>query len=353
MKGFKQDQMTLLLLKSMAVNYPILCELHLSLPKLLMVVVERGQLKTVTDLLAEERIPRISLVTKNHELRAIYEDYNSTFIAYPYIPGSDGNRILNHMIEVARIGCINGRIVTAMPVVITEELPMNISLANFFTVYLEGDYGNMEFDDHLVVPKERELSVVFEKIRTIITEVDSLESKALLAAACFLYPNLVGVEMEEEFEKILLWARKLVTMDDEGQDANDFDEIFLRQLYLWQEQNDFHQVYALPNVEMKVLNRLDEVILFDDRHIFMKESLFRKIVEPLLTIVSEPVLKEALKKADVISTDNSRTYTVKVSLCNIAGIYQRERMLRFNREKLNRIGELGFIEFCEECIGGN
>ena len=120
-------------------------------------------------------------------------------------------------------------------------------------------------------------------------------------------------------------------------------------MYQWQENTEFSEAYELPCLEMAVVDRIEKVILYDSDYLYLKESFFKDILERLLRIFSVDVLKRELLDAGILSSDKSKTYTVKVTYIDITGQYQRERMLRFEREKMKILGDM---EFIEQCISG-
>lgn len=71
-----------------------------------------------------------------------------------------------------------------------------------------------------------------------------------------------------------------------------------------------------------------------------------------MSIFSADVLKAALTEAGIMYPESAKTYTAKVGYRNIAGEYKRERMIRFRREKLNRAGDMDFVELCQNQKGG-
>lgn len=342
----------LLIILSLGINYPILRELNLELSKLLLVIVDVGQSKTVLNILAPDDATRVDEIMNIKKLGEIVTNVNSGFVAYSYFHSRRGRDFLNVLGAVAQSGRIMGEKSSAMPIVISEEMPTGCNTQDFFTICLNDGVGDIEVDHMLVIPPDDQLGVVFDKIRTIIRGEYPQDKKALLAAACFLYPNMVENELESEFSEVLECAQKLVEIDDNSHDMNNMGAAFIKAMYQWQEQEGFYDVYELPNLDMNTQSKLGQVILFDEEYIYMKESLFNIIAEPLLKICSVSALKTALVEADILRPERTNTYTIKVGYYNLIGQYQRERMLRLRRSKISILGELEFVEICMDLKEG-
>lgn len=333
------------ILKSLIINYPVIREFNCGLTKLLLLVVEAGKSKAIIDLLSIEDAPRLNEMMGTKQLVRFLTNYESTYTVYEYFPSIKSKEFIATLSTVARIGEIGGHKLSSIPVVISEGVPYGCDMHDFFTVYINGEISGIMLENGLVVPADDQLMVVEDKIHTYITENHSQNKKALIAATCFLYPNMI-LSKEDALEEYLNQVEYLVEADDDNQDTNNLENIFISELYRWQERTSFHAVYALPNLEMSIISKLDQVILYDNDFIYMKEKVFKDVVKVLLRTFSIDTLKAELIDAGMLYAENSRTYTVKVGYYNLIGEYQRERMLRFQREKINIVGEMEFIEMC-------
>ena len=215
--------------------------------------------------------------------------------------------------------------------------------------FWEEDLTDVNIDLNEVVPLDEELAMVEDKIQTILPKATSPDEKSLLAAACFLYPKIARAGRQEEFKDILESAMCLAALNEENQDTSQLALLFIKILYDWQEQVDFHTVYGLPFLEMVAVEKLRESLFFDADYLYMHEEMLKNIVGPLLNlIVLLTVVKQALVEANMLFPDQARTFTAKMGYYNVAGQYKRARMLRFSMDKLERPGELGFLELCCE-----
>lgn len=273
-------------------------------------------------------------------------DANSTFITYSYSSSRKGQEFMPFLEMIARTGEVAGVEINALPVVIAEGIPLGCDLQKYFTVFLEGDLTDVDIDLDEVVPLDEELAVVEDKIRAFSQKAVSLDERALVAATCFLYPGFVRLGYQEDFERIITQARNLASQNEENQDANGLVDAFIRTLYAWQEENNFCEVFELPYLEMRVVERMEEIMLFDGTYIYMKDELLKKICEPILDIFSIDIVKQELVKAGILCPSANHTYTTKTGFYNLAGGYERVRLLRFVADKLKRAGEMSFIELC-------
>lgn len=339
---------TIVVLKSMGINYPVLKAYGLELAKPLLVIVEEGQLKEAVRLFSDGGALRISEYIREKECKKVFSETNSAFIVYPYSPTKKGKDFLAFLSTVARLGVMGEARINAMLLIISEGIPLDVDLDRFFTVFINGNLSGVYINGMTVVPPDRELAVVENQIKLHLSNNFSQEEKALLAAVCFLYPNTFSGAFQLEFEDLLDYALALVKRDEENKDTNDLGELFIRELYRWQERTGFCLIYALPNLEMSITENLHQVIIYNDDFLFVKEELFQEIATPFLGIFSIGVLKRELVKEGILCPENAQTYTAKMSYYNVAGEYRRERMLRFKRSRLNCVGELDFVDLCEE-----
>ncbi len=339
---------TIIILKSMGINYPVLKAYGLELAKPLLVVVDAGQLKAAVNLFSDGGAPRISEYIREKECKKNFSETNSMFVIHPYSPTKKGKDFLTFLSTVARLGVMGEVQINAMPLIISGGIPLDVNLDNFFTVFIDGSLSGVYINGMTVVPPDRELAVVENQIKLHLSDDFSQEEKALLAATCFLYPNIFSGAVQSEFENLLDYARVLVKRDGENKDTNNLGELFIRELYRWQERTGFCLMYELPDLEMSITENLHQVMIYNNDFIFVKEELFKEIVAPFLRTFSIGVLKREFVKEGILCPENAQTYTAKMSYYNVAGEYRRERMLRFKRSRLNCAGELDFVDVCEQ-----
>lgn len=342
----KKQGMSLILLLSLAVNYPIMKSWGLAMPELLILAVDAGEGMAAMDLLAKSNTPRIDVLTGNKVLAAVLSQTNSDFVLCPYSRSRRGKEFVERLSSIVKAGTVNGISITALPLVIAETVPVELMEQDAFIFFLDGSLEGISLDRQRVVPPDCQLEVVKDKMRTVTKGTGSRDEKIFLSAGCFLYPNLVNAGQEKIFDELLICAKWLVKRN-ENKDAADLSEAFLRELYFWQERTAFCEIYELPNVDMNLSNKIENCMLYDEEFLFMKERLFKSISASLLQIFPLNSLKTALVNDGILCPENAATYTAKMPFYNVAGQYQRERMLRFRRSRLSVLGEMEFVEVCQ------
>lgn len=331
---------TLKILKSLGANYPVIRSLGYELKKPILAIVACDEVKFFMDSLSVYNAAKISEFAKIRDIEKVLRDTSLEYVFFPYSQSKKGKEQAEYLIDAMKLGAAG-----AIPLVIADRKIQRESMASFFTVYMDGRLEDIYLPMEEVVPTDGQLAVVFDRVYGLEMKGKTQEERALLAAACFLYPMLHKANKEGEFRELLNCVDVLVKQDEDGDSAN-LAELFVEEVYRWQERTCFHDVFALPRLEMQVAQRLDEVILFDSKYLYMQEKLLEKIAHGMLDHIPVSILKAALSDVKILIAENTATYTVKVNYYNIAGNYERVRMLRFDREAFHRWGEMEFIDLC-------
>lgn len=341
----------LTLVKSLGVNYPIINMLECTPTRLITLVVSEHQLKAACGILKNFGAPLIGeFMTPSQISQVLCEICEG--VLFPFSPTRKGKELVRFIAAAVQMGSIGNMKLRALPVLISDTQIQGCDTESLFIIYLPGALSSIHIPLVNVVPPDEQIEVVDDKIRDLDLAGKCAEEKALMTAACFLYPSLRNAGKADEFKQMLKLASNLVEQEDNNRDPYEAAELFIEELYLWQERTQFQDVYPLPNLEMSIESRIDDILLYTDRYIYIKNKLFERICQALLSIFSADVLKEVLTEAGIVYPDNTKTYSVKVGYRNIVGEYKRERMIRFRREKLNRAGDMDFVELCQNQKGG-
>lgn len=344
MNGKSFIKHTLQILVSIGINYPVLRENFMVLQKPFLIITGDGNLEKAAGILSDSGTPRLDEYLSVKKLMAVLNDVNSDFVLCKFVQSKRGIGFLEMVAGIVTSGGIGGERFNALPVVIAEKMPYGCNKDRFFIICID-DFNDMAFDRFCVVPPEDEITVVSDKFNQEAADATDDES-AFLAAACFLYPYFRDNGLGKEFADLLCCAKKLVELDENIHSLNGIGSFFVDELYRWQAETNFYRIYELPYLKTFVLQRLHEVILFDDRYIYMKDELFKKISSSLLSGYPVNILKKSLLDDGIICADNTNTYTVKMLYRDVAGNPGSERMLRFSRDKIDKAGEAGFVEIC-------
>lgn len=342
----------LTLVKSLGVNYPIINMLECTPTRLITLVVSEHQLKAACGILENFGAPLIGEFMRPSQISQVLCETNSECVLFPFSPTRKGKELVQFIAAAVQMGSVGNVKLRALPVLISDTQIQGCDTESLFIIYLPGALSSIHIPLVNVVPPDEQIEVVDDKIRDLDLAGKCAEEKALMTAACFLYPSLRNAGKADEFKQMLKLASNLVEQEDNNRDPYEAAELFIEELYLWQERTQFQDVYPLPNLEMSIVSRIDNILLYSDRYIYVMDKLFGQICQALLGIFSVDVLKAALTEAGIIYPENTKTYTAKVGYRNIAGEYKRERMIRFRREKLNRAGDMDFVELCKNQRGG-
>lgn len=342
----ERETMVCRVIKSLAVNYPILLDNGCGFEKLLMLVTGQGDMSTVLRTIGGDTPLIIYEGMTRAKITSILTTENSKPVFYLFSPSAKGHELIRNLALMIKMGTFGKQNISVIPILVSERIPPDVDLSECFSVYLDTGLRELTIKSEEVVPTDSQVAVVLDKIKDFTVNVKTQEEKSLKAAACFLYPILKEENEGADFPEYLELVEKLIVSDDENQDINSSGEIFLRELYRWQEANEFSNVYELPDLEMEATKNFEGVILFDEQFVYLKDSLFKEILGTLLEIFSIDALKNSLVGEKILCPSQKKSYTTKVGYYNVAGEFDRVRMLRFDRSKLKMVGELDFIELC-------
>lgn len=341
-----QDNRKLHILRSFGENFPIIHAWQCEPSKLFVLHVKEGQLRSVINYLSNKHTPKVDSFTSMKELHKILTD-NTSLVICSYVPNKKSDEMVSKLAMINKSGTCMTDVVTACPVVVMEGVLCGFPSENVFSVYYEGDIEALVQESIDVIPPDNQVSVVADKLTPMIQKTHNPEKKALLAATCFLYPNLKKNNRGEDMDGFLREVDEMVRQDEDNKQLADIDTAFVKELYRWQDDNQFTEVHELPYLGINAVKNVHGCIFYDENYAYVSSFLFKLIVQKMLAVFSGDVLKNELTKAGIIKGDGAGTYTAKMSYVDLAGINYRERMIRLDREKLSVPGEIDFIEQCE------
>lgn len=344
----RNDRQTMMyrLLRSLAVNYPILLDIGYGFEKLLILVVGQGDVSAVIRAVGGDAPQIIHESMTRERILSILTTVNSEPVFCLFSPTKKGYDLVGNLKAVLKTGTFDMRHISAVPILISERVPPDIDLSDCFSVYLNVGLQGLTIQRQEVVPPDDQVSVVLDKITDYAEDAATQEERSLKAAACFLYPIFKKENAEMYLPEYLKLVEELVFSDDENKDTNGLADIFVQELYRWQEKREFNKAYKLPYLEMEVTRDFEEVIIYDEEFLYMKDALFKEISEVLIKTFPIDILKSCLAKEGILCQSKESSYTVKVGYYNLAGEFCRVRMLRFSRNRIRLAGELDFIELC-------
>lgn len=342
-----RDELNLLL--SLALNYPILSAWGYTLKHPIACVIQTPE-EAEAVLRYLQTFQEKKIITANSsakQVKRLLEAGNSEFIFFYYYDCPQMKNYLQQAIVAIQTGSSRSSVYSALPFVFFYPAVPDHLKSEFFLYFptvgqelrREGDYIQkmLEF-------LEGQLPMIKDRIESL-PKRNSYEG-TLKASACFLLPLLKSrsENFEEDFQKFLLLCEGLCKKNEEAQDESGIVEAF----------TDLFYEYIQCAESLKACHRAKvwggtdaTELLFDQNFIYVTEGLFRDIVRPLRDMLSEPLIKETLKKEGVLCCNNEKTYTVKVWTCNVYGATARIRMLKFRGELLNRMGDISLLDLME------
>lgn len=169
---------TILLMRSLAINLPIIEEAGLGLDKLILLDVSEGQMKAAIKLLSNDQTKIISEFSKMPYIADILYDLNSTSVLYPYTNTKKGADLLRSLAVSVQVGECSGKKMNAMPIVVSEGLPKGVDLQNLFVANVDGDLSQIFLEEMIEIPPDEQVPVVIDKMSQIITEKHSSDEAA-------------------------------------------------------------------------------------------------------------------------------------------------------------------------------
>lgn len=343
----KRNHQIVRMLKSLSVNYEIIKDIGYALEEPIMIVFDRKNRTRILENTTNFTAKSLDEFAKKKDVESALCETSSEFVLMPYPTTRKGRELLDYIVTVMKTGISSSGHINAPPLILAEGKVCRKDMEDLFTIYIEGDLSEMS-DISLaeVVPSDEQVEVVLDKARELNMQGRTQMEKTLLVASCFLYPYLEKYNRVDELEELFYCVEELVKQNEEGSYVADLGELFIAEIYEWQERTGFHNVFELPDIEMNIIDHIEEVFLFDSKYFYMKESLFTRIAGFLLNTFPAEVLKSALVDDEILCPESEKTYTIKVNYRNAVSGYERIRMLRFKRSAFKRWGDLELIDIC-------
>lgn len=315
----------IILLKALAMNYPIIQSMDLIFPKTITVITPSGTAGKVKNIL--KNFPECRATMANSDFQFVF---------------CTNAKKINIKAAQIREELLNGIQVTrGLPIIITETLAVDELSDDQFIIFIDEDLVEYQFENSLLYPDEKRLPSIMKQVSNYKKIITSEEKICLQIAKDFV-PETAMAFLDEK--KLSDMIKILCERDEEARSENHFLEIFTKILYSWQGMKGFCNVCSLK--EARVFQR-DTYIFYDDEFLYLSSKLFREIVSPITKSVALTTLKAGLVKDGVLIPEKkSSNFTVKVTCKDEKNIPVRIRMLRLKQEKLNRMGMLSFIHLC-------
>ncbi len=319
------------ILKSLSTNLPVMRSWGITFPKLIRIQTSPDCVSNVIDSLSNISSGMIYSDATKKEAAEIFDKVSSGFI-FILRTGKE-NPYEESALERIRAGKLSG-----FPVVI-DCIERVQGLENYFNIVIDKvDCGIIS--DSEVVPKEAELSLVYDTIRKYVgEEVGAITvEKALKAATCFLYPM-----HRDTFDSYIDTVSSLVDFDESFLSVDGVPEVFVKCLKNWFSTNR-PNIYEVPNGPREGET---DFLVYDSHFVYISEERFCKLMESFGGLTAQTAVKCSLRDNGLLipNEGDSCGFTVKISL-KLSGSQQssRVRLLKFSIKEIESILGCGFEE---------
>jgi len=320
----------ILILKSLAVNLPILQSWGYIFPRLLRVVVEPGMQVRTIDIL------------KNFPDSEYCKNWNSNFCFYIL------NATSREVISKVRSTLFERKAKKGLPIIITDNPIADDDEGCYFYVFMDERNYPIRYEVREIVPYPTDLDAIHNKLIELDDCEMMEEERILRAAVYFLEPYFFRRNELFRIDELLNTVDQMCIIDENARDTNDISEVFLKYLFEWQETTHFKEIHELGyGAEYDI--DINEMVFHDDEYVYLTERLFKKIVEPMRGYAPLNSLKRCLRENGIIvagKNSSMNTYTIKVSAYGNFQNRGRVRMIRLKRELLKLPGGLDLVDKC-------
>lgn len=329
---------TLNIITSLAVNYPILQSWDMIAQKLLVVISDHEKMEEVVRNL---RVKGSHILTESDGVKKIQTTVGKTYSApviFMYKKSKKSNEILRFFrdfVSTKRKG--------ALTIVVADQILANEEIDAFY-VFLRAEQFESEELCKLVPPAQT-LPLVYDIIRRNASGIKDGMELSLIAAASFLYPVFSPEQRDDALKSMLDLIQNLIDVDAEARDFNGMSKMYIDAFNRYVEKCSLSKCAELPVLDDQDIIDAENTIFYDTKFLYIHDELFERIVQKYLQIIPTIVLKRALLDANILSSTELNTFSCKMNYRDTTGAYHRKRMLRFQREKLQIVGEIEVIDF--------
>ena len=330
------------IIRSIIINYPVLQKLGFHLGKVLAIHVENDATKDAMEYLKTFDSPLIvDDYMSEQEICDLLTEKRSQGIFCILGASKKKKNFINLFSAAVGANQIQGKKLLTLPVLLVEHGFEDLDETCF--VIEAGSWERANEQPPNVIPLVEELS----KIDVWLNKHESSSStelKKILSLAGFLaYLANQDIGSLDEIEATV---DNMILYDEAFHDRTGVDSLFLYAIDEWMSAGKI-KVCQLPNVDNVHLSDYEMVVFYDEQFVFISDSLFHDIVQPITDLLGINSLKLGLKECGILVSElNSPSYSVKMNFYKENGKPERLRMLRFNQEKLSRPGEMDFISAC-------
>lgn len=232
-----------------------------------------------------------------------------------------------------------------LPIILTSErIPREI-LPEAFVISLDlSGKTNFQFNPLDVCPDFATLNKVLNKLEKN-NGLSQTTEDFLNTVACALSPFAYENGEQESLKRYYRAIQLIYDKNEEGKDLDGIGEIFIEELY------DNSRGYKLLDLSerIEVPDDLESIFFTKGDWLYMSQKLFSEIIQSMEKHFRADDIKEALKAEKILIPGNPPSYSSKMNIIDKNGNRHRFSMLRFDLNRINRVGLPDFVEF----VGGN
>lgn len=210
----------------MAVNFPVIKDWGMAPNKLIWMMTANGNSSCVKTTLCPKHVTSLSAYDGQKSIvKALKETFSAPVILN--YKTSKENRYINIVNSVILDGENN-----ALPIIISDKLP-SLTFVDLFLVSMPENSLDFSVDWDDIVLTHDELSLVRDIVNQEIKNTQNDMERALVAAACFLYPIYPKDKRRHMLKIMLQVVKNMISEDDESKDLNGASDIFVGTINAW------------------------------------------------------------------------------------------------------------------------
>ena len=249
---------------------------------------------------------------------------------------------LGKIVSSVKVGQYNGKDVIRLPIIlIVDGLSDNI-LDD--VVFIEiNDFKKSSINIWDILPQAEDLPLILNKINSFDDGLSDKE-KYIQAAICFVYPFSSSEQESNLYEELKKVCQMVIELDNQAKDSFGISAQFIETLYKYKIEGKPAKLFILPNINDVIPEKSEKIFFHDFIRLYISNYQFNCIANTLKHIVGVNRLKEILYQDQILVKGNSKGYTSKMPYYNQYGIYKRADMICLDLNKLNKTGEVTFID---------
>lgn len=347
------DTTVLLILKLLGITFPVLRSWSFILDRSTVVINDNETQKFIRKL-SNYKLNIFSSADREEDIIDSLTKQYSELVIYIY-NGSAKSKEHVALIETGiKSGMLRGKPLLSVPIIISNGLLPSDLIRNPF--YIELDELQKKYEVKVCslieeyLPEDKELEVVKNEVEERCKNQTGRIEMTIMAAICFLYPQMKSKGNIELYELLHREAKSIVVRANQLVDSDGIKDCFIAALEMWKRKTSSFMLCELPYLAPQSEKAFTKTVFYDTEYVYMHNNLFRIICRPLTTKLGINSLKRMLAEEGVIvcNLEKSSTFTSKMTVKGSDNLPKRYDMIKLKADELSRAGELDFISSLTE-----